>query len=54
MIKENKILFKELLKKREQLSKQNENIRKVSGDDTQLIDIVENFNEYEEYKESLK
>ena len=53
MIKENKI-FEELLKKREDLSKQNKNIKKASGDDTQLIDIIENFNEYEEYKESLK
>ena len=53
MIKENKI-FEELLRKREDLSKQNKNIKKVSGDDTQLIDIIENFNKYEEYKESLK
>lgn len=54
MIKENKILFEELLKKREQLSKQNKKKQKVSGNDVQLIDVIENFNEYKEYKDTLK
>ena len=40
------IMFNELLEKREKLSKENkEKINKVLDDDSQLEDIINNFNE---------
>ena len=50
MKNDNNIRFAELLEKREKLSRENkEKINKVFGDDSQLKDIINNFNESYEY-----
>ncbi len=50
MKNDNNIMFNELLKKREKLSKENkEKINKVFGDASQLKDIIDNFNESYKY-----
>lgn len=43
--------FNELLKKRQELSKTNvSQVKKVSADDSQLRDVIKNFNEEKQYK----
>ena len=51
-MKNNKdIKFIDLIKKRRELSKDNKkNIKNVSSNDPQLIDMIDNFNEGKEYK----
>ena len=50
MKNDNNIRFAELLEKRKKLSRENkEKINKVFDDDSQLKDIINNFNESYEY-----
>ena len=48
---EKNIKFANLLKKRKKLSETNKkNTKNVTSNDPQLIDVLKNFNESEEYK----
>ena len=49
MKNEQELKFDNILKEREKLSKMNKNKKIVSIDDAQLIDLLENFNEADEY-----
>lgn len=51
MKNEQELKFDNILKEREKLSKMNNKKNTVSKDDAQLIDLLENFNETDEYKE---
>lgn len=48
---EKNVKFANLLKKRKQLSEANKkNVKNVSSNDPQLMDVLKNFNESKEYK----
>ena len=50
MKEQKNIKFADLLKKRKQLSEANKkNIKTISLEDPQLMDVLKNFNESEEY-----
>lgn len=51
MKEEKNIKFADLLKKRKELSEANKkNIKTISSEDPQLMDVLKNFNESKEYK----
>ena len=52
MKEKEKQIFENLLKERKRLSKINkENKKSISSDDIQLMDMIDNFNESDDYSE---
>lgn len=52
MKEKEKQIFENLLKERKRLSKINkENKKSISSDDIQLMDMIDSFNESDDYKE---